>query len=90
MAERASVVFHGEVQGVGFRFRTRRVAERYGITGFVKNLTDGAVQVIAEGDRAEVAAFLSNLEEEMSFFIRDKRIDWQSTTGEFEDFRIRF
>ena len=81
MAERASVVFRGEVQGVGFRFTTRRIAAGYAITGFVKNLTDGTVQVEAEGDRAEVAAFLSKLEEQMSFFIRGRSIDWQPATA---------
>ena len=89
-AERASVVFRGEVQGVGFRFRTRRIAEGYKITGFVKNCTNGSVQVEAEGDRAEVAAFLKDLDEQMSFFIRDKTLDWQPTSGEFAGFTIRF
>ena len=90
MVERASVVFRGEVQGVGFRFRTIRIAEKYTITGCVKNLTDGTVQLIAEGDRPEVTAFLSNVEQEMSFFIRQRTTDWQPATGEFQGFGIGF
>ncbi|RLG16203.1 acylphosphatase [Nanoarchaeota archaeon] len=44
---------YGRVQGVGFRFSTKLVAKRLGIKGWVRNLPDGSVEVLAEGDKME-------------------------------------
>jgi len=49
-------IVYGKVQGVGFRWSTRRVATDLGLVGLVRNLPDGTVEVIAEGDKAAVAA----------------------------------
>ena len=46
--------FRGTVQGVGFRFTTRRLADRRRVGGFVRNLPDGRVEVVVEGPEAEV------------------------------------
>ena len=51
----------GQVQGVGFRFFTEDVARREGLTGFVRNLDDGRVEAVAEGDRDAVARFERSL-----------------------------
>ncbi|MDA3948474.1 MAG: acylphosphatase [Spirochaeta sp.] len=53
----------GHVQGVGFRYYTQREARRQGITGWVKNRADGAVEVLAEGSAAELDAFAAWLQE---------------------------
>jgi acylphosphatase len=42
-------IVHGHVQGVGFRYATLRVAERYGVKGWVRNSVDGTVEIVAEG-----------------------------------------
>jgi acylphosphatase len=55
---RRHVLVHGIVQGVGFRFSARREAERRGITGWVRNRRDGAVEAEIEGDEASVTAML--------------------------------
>ena len=47
--QRREVYFSGRVQGVGFRYTVRMVASRFAVTGFVKNLPDGRVQLVAEG-----------------------------------------
>jgi acylphosphatase len=48
------LVVHGRVQGVGFRFFTEAAARRAGVTGWVRNLADGAVEAYVEGDAAAV------------------------------------
>ncbi len=55
---RKRVVVSGSVQGVGFRFFTCRLAESYDVTGYVKNLSGGRVEIVAEGSREEVDTFL--------------------------------
>jgi len=58
---RERLVLAGRVQGVGFRFYAYRVAEMYEVTGYVRNLPTGAVEVVAEGEKAEVEAFLAEV-----------------------------
>jgi len=58
---RAHAWISGRVQGVGFRFFTEHVARRYRVSGFVRNLPDGRVEVIAEGDQAVLETFLNEL-----------------------------
>ena len=55
--ERRTVIYRGQVQGVGFRFFTEDVARREGINGFVRNLVDGRVEAVAEGEAEAVARF---------------------------------
>ncbi len=65
-----TVFFTGRVQGVGFRYTTFQIAKEFEVTGFVKNLDDGRVQLDAEGRTGEVAAFVKAVEERMHGFIR--------------------
>jgi acylphosphatase len=60
MARRA--VVRGVVQGVGFRFFAERTARALGVRGWVRNLPDGSVETVAEGDEAAVAQYLARLE----------------------------
>lgn len=81
--------YSGHVQGVGFRYSTRRVAEGYDVTGSVQNLDDGRVLIEVEGIKDEIKAFREDLEYRMRSYIRG-----QSTQEEirearkFKDFRI--
>ncbi|MFO0904470.1 MAG: acylphosphatase [Pirellulales bacterium] len=88
MAERWEVLFSGRVQGVGFRQTTCTIAERYEVTGAVRNLVDGRVEMVAEGDASELARFLDAIEGAMSGFIRDSKRHRYPATGEFDGFRI--
>ena len=56
--ERAFVIYRGHVQGVGFRYTCRSLAHGFSITGQVKNLEDGRVEMIVEGERPEIEDFL--------------------------------
>lgn len=84
-----SVFLEGHVQGVGFRFTTFQLAKGFEVTGFVRNLPDGRVQLELEGERAECVAFIKALSEEMAGFIRDKSQTENTREPEFRDFTIR-
>ena len=64
--ERATAYVHGDVQGVGFRFWARARARDLGLVGYAKNLPDGRVEVVAQGDGNAVARFLALLDENPS------------------------
>ena len=69
--ERRRVYYSGRVQGVGFRFTAERLAQRFRVAGFVRNLDDGRVELLAEGEAAEVAVFLDAVRREMDPYILD-------------------
>ena len=87
--QRITVYFSGRVQGVGFRFRTSEVAQRFAVTGYVKNLVDGRVELIAEGTSAEVAAFLQSIRDTLRDNINDAAVNTSTASGEFSAFEIR-
>lgn len=87
---RRTVFFSGRVQGVGFRYTTSRIAENYAVTGYVKNLSDGRVEAVVEGETAEIERFLTALGAEMAGNIRDVQQHDRPTTGEFRGFDVRF
>jgi acylphosphatase len=63
MAKTVQVFYEGRVQGVGFRYTARRIAAGYEVAGFVRNLPDGRVELLASGDDGEVDGFLAALRE---------------------------
>lgn len=87
---RATAYYSGRVQGVGFRFTTVRVAGGFAVTGYVRNLPDGRVELIAEGDAAQVDAFLKAVGKAMGPGIRDTTIDRGEASGQFDGFGIRY
>ena len=84
----ALVFFSGRVQGVGFRYAALQVAREFEVAGWVKNLDDGRVQLEAEGAPAEVAAFLTALEERMHGYIRKTERSEHPRTAQFSGFSI--
>ncbi|MBP7188213.1 MAG: acylphosphatase [Ruminococcus sp.] len=58
---RRHIIFYGNVQGVGFRWKARRLAERYGISGWVENLPDGSVEMEAEGTARDIEDLIDAL-----------------------------
>jgi acylphosphatase len=69
--ERRHVWFSGRVQGVGFRYTCQTLARGFDVTGFVRNLPDGRVELVAEANPSQLEAFLATIQEEMSPYIRD-------------------
>jgi len=69
--ERRRILFSGHVQGVGFRATTSGLARGFEVAGYVRNLTDGRVEVVADGDAAELDRFEAAIRESLGGFIRD-------------------
>ena len=81
--------FTGHVQGVGFRYTVVDVAKHFDIRGYVRNLPDGRVELVAEGDELEIARLIERIGEKMEGFIK-KRTDADApATREFPDFAVR-
>jgi acylphosphatase len=88
--KRLRAYYSGSVQGIGFRFTAERTASSLGLTGWVKNLRDGRVEILCEGTDSALKEFLKKIEDIFSGYIRDRDIDWGEAMGEFEIFDIRF
>jgi acylphosphatase len=87
--QRWEVWYGGHVQGVGFRYTVCSIARGFEVSGYVRNLPDGRVHLVAEGDASELKAFLDEVEYKMAHFIRDVRKDNTGATGEFAAFEVR-
>jgi acylphosphatase len=86
---RMHIFYSGHVQGVGFRYTVRSVATGFEVTGTVRNLLDGRVELIAEGSREELEAFREAIPDAgLERFIRDESASWSEATGEFRGFEI--
>jgi len=88
MKTRLHVFFSGRVQGVGFRFTTAQTARRFAVTGWVRNLYDGRVEIKAEGETAELDRFLAALESEMRGNIEFRERSTEAATGEWSSFEV--
>lgn len=81
---------HGRVQGVGFRWWTRRQALRLGLTGYASNLVDGRVEVVAEGPRADCARLLEALRsDDPPGWVDSVSERWSPAKGNLDGFRER-
>lgn len=89
LGERREVFFSGHVQGVGFRYTTQDIAQRFNVRGYVRNMSDGRVELVVEGDRNEIARFLAAIHERMGSFIHDVKSNAMPATGRFTTFSIR-
>ena len=87
---RRTTFFSGRVQGVGFRFTTERVAAGFAVTGFVRNLADGRVELVAEGDATELDRFHAAVHRSLERYIQDAQASDSHASGEFSGFRIAF
>ena len=84
-----TVLYSGRVQGVGFRYTAKTVAAGFEITGTVRNLPDGRVELVAEGRREELETFRAALlDAGLAGFIRDEKVDWADAKNEFRGFEI--
>jgi acylphosphatase len=87
--QRVTVHYSGRVQGVGFRATVRNLARGYDVTGTVRNLPDGRVELIAEGEKAEVAAFLEGIAtSDLSSYISNRPESWSDAQGGLRGFVI--
>ena len=88
---RAHVIISGRVQGVFFRMETKRAADRFGVSGWVRNQRDGTVEAIFEGDQDKVDAVLEWCNEgPPSAKVTDVNVQWQDYAGEFNKFDVSY
>lgn len=86
---RMRILYAGQVQGVGFRYTAKSVATGFEVTGAVRNLPDGQVELLAEGTREELEAFRQAVREAgLEHFIRNEDVRWSEAQGSFRGFEI--
>ena len=87
--KRWTVFFAGHVQAVGFRYTTRRIADSYPVTGYVRNRADGRVELVVEGEDAVVREFVEQIQSTMAAQIEMVEMRDEACRDEFTEFAIR-
>ena len=91
MLVRAHIFVSGLVQGVCYRWFVEKKTKSLGLTGYVKNLFDGRVEVIIEGEKGLIEELINDLKIGPSVSdVRDVKIQWEEYEGKFQGFNIRF
>lgn len=86
---RVQLIYSGRVQGVGFRYTVKQVAAGYAVTGTVRNLPDGRVELLAEGARVELEAFRQGIRDAgLDGFIRQEDALWAESRNDLRGFEI--
>ena len=86
---RRRVLFHGRVQGVGFRYTTASIARRHPVVGFVRNLPDGSVELVAQAEPLVLDQFLADIALELAGYIRQQDVREADQDEKFTVFEIR-
>ena len=87
---RLKLIISGRVQGVCYRWFTRDTAAELGLTGWVRNLPDGTVEAVVEGERDKLEQLLGWCRRGPDLArVTDIQAEWEEGTGEFQDFTIR-
>ena len=90
MKKQIHVYYSGRVQGVGFRFTAEDIARDLGVGGWVKNLRNGRVELVAEAEEDRLKELLERVNQHFSRYIQNADIQWLAATGEFKEFGIEF
>lgn len=87
--KRMHILYTGRVQGVGFRYTVKGLAMGFEVTGQVRNLADGRVELCVEGSESELEAFRQAIRDsELGHFIRQEDVDWSEAKDEYRGFQI--
>jgi acylphosphatase len=87
----AHIYVHGRVQGVSFRYYVRKRAAALALKGYVRNLADGRVEILARGSRERLDSLIGYAKNNpgLSYVVK-LDIDWEEPLGDLDDFHIRF
>ncbi|QDU81224.1 Acylphosphatase [Polystyrenella longa] len=83
------IIFHGHVQGVGFRYTTRQLARRFPVTGYVKNLPDGTVELFIDGDQDDLEQLVTAIQGRFERNFTRTEVTKQDTKEHYTSFDIR-
>jgi acylphosphatase len=87
----AHIVVSGMVQGVGYRFFTSRLARQMGLTGWVKNLSGGQVEICIEGPRGLIESFIKDLKTGNAHArVQDVHVEWHPFSDRYKTFDVTF
>ena len=91
MKTQVHVFYSGQVQGVGFRLTAEETAREFGVVGWVKNLRDGRVELVAEAEEQGLKTFLEKIRRgPMRNFIKQVELSWSEAGNTFDEFEIRY
>jgi acylphosphatase len=85
---RIEVIYKGRVQGVGFRWQVSNISKNFTCTGYVKNLLDGSVEFLEEGELKEVESFIETVDSKKNDYWSQKSVDKRAGPPHFQDFSI--
>lgn len=89
--KRAHIFIEGRVQGVGFRYFTKTNARELGVDGWVKNLPDGRVEAVFEGERNAVEELVDRCRKgPRSARVADLQVEWSEPSQEYDSFRVAY
>ncbi len=89
MQRQVHVYYTGRVQGVGFRFTAESIARAQSVNGYVRNLPDGRVEIVAEAEEQVLKGYLAAVNGQFSSYIRDTDISWEAASGDLKEFYIK-
>ena len=84
------VIFIGRVQGVAFRYNTRQLLSAYPIAGWVKNVSNGTVEMLAQGEKTVLERGLAAIQNYFKDNIRETRTNWRKPGKEYSSFQITY
>ncbi|MGB2820214.1 MAG: acylphosphatase [Phycisphaerae bacterium] len=88
--EQRLIRFYGNVQGVGFRYTTCRLAGGFDVVGYVRNMPDGSVECLVEASPDEIDAFVAAVGERMRGCIRRQEQQTAPASGAYRSFGLEF
>jgi len=91
MDQRLTLFLKGRVQGVFFRVKTKELADRLGLVGYVENLADGRVKIVAEGKKQQLEKLADWARQGPKLArVNDQKVDLKPATGRYEEFVINY
>ena len=97
MKKQLHIYYSGKVQGIGFRYAVQDIANQQNVCGWVRNLSDGRVEILVEAEEGVLSDFLAQVNQHFSQHIKEVHVEWQPAyrqagrqSGEFRDFQVLF
>jgi acylphosphatase len=84
------VIFTGHVQGVGFRYTARSIARQYPVSGYVRNLPDGTVEMFVQGAPADIDNYIQDVQQELAGHVHETQIEPAPINPRYQNFEIAF